>query len=358
MAHDHHFAFSVLLAACGVHLFRSEIVIRPSDSLLSGTDYHLYSAEGGGRRAADFLPKPRPAPVSSGLIHAIDRPSDVPIDPLYENDFWEEVADLPRVPPFSINEYAAPQSPRSAPQQRDLLLAWNRLVGSFSLQERITPLIVDVGAELGYFSLAAAALGAHVIAFEPYSRHARKFSKSIRRNRFERRITLFQNAVSGEEGLLNLTAGGGRAGSITLPSSAEAAAALGVYGVDYVGATSLSYVVREDVDLLRINVGGSDEEEGWEIISGARRLICNFSVKYIFFIADSLLLLSLSAPVEGQKNAERTAKFLESAGYVVADAAATPPPVPELENSPPSPPMQGSSSSILFELRGGGRARC
>ncbi len=57
-------------------------------------------------------------------------------------------------------------------------------------------------------------------------------------------------------------------GQIAL-SSVEAT---GVYGVDYVNTVSLSHVIREDVDVLKIDT------EGAVVISGAECLICSFSV--------------------------------------------------------------------------------
>jgi FkbM family methyltransferase len=55
--------------------------------------------------------------------------------------------------------------------------------------------VVDVGANIGYFSLACAALGARVIVFEPMLRNVRKLSKSVYRNHFLDRLTVYQNAA-------------------------------------------------------------------------------------------------------------------------------------------------------------------
>jgi len=68
-------------------------------------------------------------------------------------------------------------------------------------------LFVDVGANIGYFSLIAAALGVPVVAFEPVTKNHSVFKKSIELNNFHGRIWLEQLAVSDEEGtiLLNLS---------------------------------------------------------------------------------------------------------------------------------------------------------
>jgi FkbM family methyltransferase len=179
---------------------------------------------------------------------------------------------------------------------------WDKLVSLLSAADPgHPPLFVDVGANLGYFSLAAASLGAHVIAFEPMSRNALKFSKSIAKNRFEDRITLFQNAVWEDEGA-----------SVHMDLKTKKHATHPgheVYGVDFVSTTSLSYIVREDVDVLRIDVGGEESV----VMSGAKRLICNFRVKYI--IVDF-------SEVKKQENGGTVSEmleFLDSAGYSFTD---------------------------------------
>jgi FkbM family methyltransferase len=110
-----------------------------------------------------------------------------------------------------------------------------------------TPMVVDVGAGLGYFSLVAAALRARVIAFEPNSRNARKFSKSIVKNGFGEYVSLFQNSV-GNEGSFSPVSLNGQATGFEQ----------GVYGVDYANPVSLSFIVRENVDVLRIYTGGME----------------------------------------------------------------------------------------------------
>ena len=68
-------------------------------------------------------------------------------------------------------------------------------------------LFVDVGANIGYFSLIAAALEVPVVAFEPVTKNHSVFQKSIELNGFQDRIRLEQLAVSDKEGtiLLNLS---------------------------------------------------------------------------------------------------------------------------------------------------------
>jgi tRNA/tmRNA/rRNA uracil-C5-methylase (TrmA/RlmC/RlmD family) len=57
---------------------------------------------------------------------------------------------------------------------------------------------LDIGANIGYFSLLAAAAGQSVISVEPTILHIQKLTSSIQANKFENDITVLNNAVSNE----------------------------------------------------------------------------------------------------------------------------------------------------------------
>jgi FkbM family methyltransferase len=137
-----------------------------------------------------------------------------------------------------------------------------------------------------------------VIAFEPLSKNALTFSKSIAKNRFEDRISLFQNVVWEDGASVHVALRDPGHGPHTIHA---AHSGQGIYGVDYASTTSLSYIVREDVDVLKIDAAGSESA----VISGAKRLICNFRVRHI-------IIVNFSA--SGSSAAEML-KFLDSTGY-------------------------------------------
>ena len=65
-------------------------------------------------------------------------------------------------------------------------------------------LVLDVGANLGYFTLVAAAMGHRVIAFEPMNFNLRRLASSLRRNDFASNVTVYQNTVGNLGGRLSL----------------------------------------------------------------------------------------------------------------------------------------------------------
>jgi FkbM family methyltransferase len=75
--------------------------------------------------------------------------------------------------------------------------AITRLLYNILSQDRpIT--FLDIGANIGYFSLLAAAAGQSVISVEPTILHIQKLTSSIQANKFENNITVLNNAVSNE----------------------------------------------------------------------------------------------------------------------------------------------------------------
>ncbi|XP_045179513.2 uncharacterized protein LOC123539099 [Mercenaria mercenaria] len=55
---------------------------------------------------------------------------------------------------------------------------------------------IDIGANMGYFSLLAASIGHDVVSVEPWDQHIQKLVHSIHINKFENKITIVNNAIS------------------------------------------------------------------------------------------------------------------------------------------------------------------
>ena len=283
----------------------------------------------------------------SNAIH-ITQPDDVTVDASYALDFWGTVNFAP-VPSFQIDTHDPISqdiyisgSVHAAREPWDVFV-WDKLTSILEntpagTQPGRPPVVVDVGANIGYFSLAAAAMGARVIAFEPMSRNARKLSKSIIRNRFQDRITLYQNAAWDEGPSfplhLEATSSTNQGNGKVVYGETSGANTHGTYGVDYVTTVSLSDVVQEDVDVIKIDTEGTEGA----VISGARELICRFKVKYV------IMEFTEIRTRRDKYSAENMLSFMDAAGYIVSDVTQAAPPlsISDYMNFPPN---------ILFSLK-------
>jgi len=246
----------------------------------------------------------------------IKSPLDVAgMDAAYETDMWGRVNFEP-VPEYFIDTHDPVSQDRyisasvhEAKTPWDSYI-WDRIV-SLTPSNASGLVFIDVGANIGYFSLAAASMGYNVIAFEPMSRNAKKLAKSIDMNGFGSRVTLYQNAVtdvSGQRVVLKETdatnQGNGQIVSTTLGDLH------GVYGVDYATSVTLSDALSGiDAFIVKIDVEG---HEG-NVLQGARDWICGNVVRH--------LIVEVSDATKKNSNLLELLEFMKSAGYMIADVA-------------------------------------
>ncbi|XP_045166798.1 uncharacterized protein LOC123530142 [Mercenaria mercenaria] len=65
---------------------------------------------------------------------------------------------------------------------------------------------VDIGANIGYFSLLAASAGQVVVSVEPWKQNIQKLQQSISKNKLEGKITILNNAVSNDRRVIRINA--------------------------------------------------------------------------------------------------------------------------------------------------------
>ena len=229
----------------------------------------------------------------------------------YQKAFWGRVAFDP-VPPFEINTHD--------PVAQDVYISgsvhrgerwdpflWALLVHVLAQQQPVV--VVDVGANLGYFSLMAAALGHRVVAFEPMGRNAAKLQASIARNPgFSERIALYQYAVASRADdtvALTATHASNQGNGQARPATKEG----GVYGIDYVQTVRLDDVVDEDVRIIKIDVEGLEAE----VLNGASNLLCRRIVRLIVIEFSEETRRSERCP------ARRMLHRMEALGYAISD---------------------------------------
>lgn len=260
-------------------------------------------------------------------IHRIKSPADVrPLDPAYTGEHWASV-NFPPVPVFSMDTHDPltqdvfiSGAVHEGRQPWDVFI-WDRIV-------QLTPahpsglVFVDVGANLGFFSLAAASLGYRVIAFEPMTRNLWKLARSVSRNAFQQRVTLYQNAVTSSDGQLVslretdvLNQGNGQL--VNLESNHTLPQQGGVYGIDFVDTVTLSSVMlfapitSQDAYIVKIDVEGFEAA----VLAGGRGWICSSSVSHVILEFSEATRTNLVSP------ATRMFAFMQNAGYSLYDVS-------------------------------------
>ena len=263
---------------------------------------------------------------TQNIPHEIRYGTQILVETQYQNDFWGNV-NFPPVPPFQINTHD--------PHAQDVYISgsihqvrrpwdpfiWNLFVRVLNESRHHgnsdVPLVVDVGANLGYFSLLAASMGFKVISFEPMNRNVAKFLSSVARNHLENKITIYQNAVTyNSGGFVTMTEthdsnqGNGQIRAYSLSKN-------GVYGQEFVDTITIDDVINTNVLLMKIDVEGFESA----VLNGAKRLICWNVVTYITIEFSHETRQSTDCP------AQEMLQLLESVGYEISDVVPDAPPL-------------------------------
>lgn len=222
-------------------------------------------------------------PVNSRTYRAIE------VESVYQRSFWAEVEFAnSSVPPFWINTHDPIAQDRFISAAAHFSAKpWDSYIWDVMvhiLTQMHTPrdgVVVDCGANIGYFTLAAASLGYNVVAFEPLSRNAKKLFLSVMMNEQVDLVDLYMNAVgaaNGERFYIKETdetnQGNGHIWDIPAHDAVRGSHKL---GIDYTETVTLSDTVRSHVVFMKIDV------EGYEalVLDGARGLLDRFIVHNI-----------------------------------------------------------------------------
>lgn len=237
-------------------------------------------------------------------IYEINSPADVEMsDPNYDTEFWG-VVDFKPVPAYVIDTHdpvtqdqyvSASVYEAKAPWDSFI---WDRIV---SLSLNGSGLVfVDVGANIGYFSLQAASMGYNVVAFEPMSRNAQKLARSIQHNEFDSHVTLYQNVVSDVSG---------QEMGLTETDATNQGNGQG-HGVDYATSVTLSEALMGiDAFIVKIDVEGREVE----VLRGATSWICHNVIRHV--------IMEVSDATRRDTRLMDMLVFMRSAGYTLADVA-------------------------------------
>ncbi len=223
---------------------------------------------------------------------------------------------------FALREKAFERSPlRYAPRVTmklvpgDLIsesIAWSGfyelpLTRQFVGMARRGGLLVDVGANLGYFSLLWASGGVQnkVIAFEASPRNQNLLKENIERNGFEKQVQIRHEAVGKETGTARFSLGPKEQtgwGGITL--SGENQLEVPLIRLDE------ALPVDTKISLLKIDIEGADT---WAL-EGARKLLERKQVELVWFEQNLDRMTKLGIQAADAQS------FLSQVGYTVKPA--------------------------------------
>lgn len=180
-------------------------------------------------------------------------------------------------------------------------------VYEYALSKRIANLartarsFVDVGANMGYFSLlwTAASSEHRVVAFEASERNVRLLAANMAANSLDPRVRVVPKAVSDSAGTVSFDAG---------PDGQTGWGGIAAGG----GATVPSVRLDEElsgerIDVLKIDVEGADAL----VIRGCEKLLAARRIGHLFFEEHASRMKALGI-VPGEAR-----KFLEQHGYTV-----------------------------------------
>ncbi|KAF5482167.1 hypothetical protein F2P56_002756 [Juglans regia] len=171
-------------------------------------------------------------------------------------------------------------------------------------------LVVDVGANVGIASFAAAAMGFRVLAFEPVFENLQRFCDGIYLNRVEDLVTVFEAAASDRTGNITFFKLVGRLDNSAVSATGAKMAFKSNEEVEVqVRSIPLNEVIPESEPVLLIKI----DVQGWEyhVLKGASKLLRRKGRKapYLIYEEDERLLQASNS------SAKEIRDFLQTVGY-------------------------------------------
>jgi FkbM family methyltransferase len=136
---------------------------------------------------------------------------------------------------------------------------------------------VDVGANVGVYSIMAAARGAKVLAIEPVSTTYQQLMDNVYLNRFGTRVTTFNVGVGGDNGELGFSSQCGPMNHVIRPGETEEVG-------ERVTVRPLDEIVNDEPVLIKIDVEGFESE----VIRGGEEVLRRGSLRAVIIELNGL----------------------------------------------------------------------
>lgn len=196
---------------------------------------------------------------------------------------------------------------------------------------------LDIGANIGWFTLVMSVLGHRVIAIEPMDNNVKLLQASLRASQASQKVTVYRNGLSVQSQTCVLYSDNGNIGdghTVCGISSEKEAAALIPSGYSIrqmINSTRLDALVSQDIDVMKIDVEGSE----LYAVQGGIRLFEQHRVRHIisefnphmmrgkksdpyeylkFFVARGYSIRIVNDPLVGlyERNAWQTVRVYQS----------------------------------------------
>jgi FkbM family methyltransferase len=178
-------------------------------------------------------------------------------------------------------------------------LLWEKLVKKSSV-------ILDIGANVGYFSLLASKINpkSSIFSFEPIKHTFDRLSYNVKQNNFQN-IKLFNCAISDENRILSINVGNENNWGMSSVNNHEFTSGK----IENINAISIDNFVKEEkiqrVDLIKLDIEGAE----YMALEGMKNTLDNYSPDILIEILDEHLL-------KQNKSSEMIYNLLFSKGYV------------------------------------------
>ncbi len=185
---------------------------------------------------------------------------------------------------------------------------WDKKIGEIIERElEIGDTFIDIGANIGYFSLLASTLvgqNGQVISFEPIAKIAKQFTESITYNNFQN-ILVKNIALGDRKNTLQLSIVPGNIGGSSLVKKNTS----GIYETVNVSTLDDELPSSKKIDLIKIDVEGYE----YEVLLGAKNTLEKYKPK---------IILEFSPNVYNKRDSkigQKILTFLRDLEYLIYD---------------------------------------
>jgi len=174
--------------------------------------------------------------------------------------------------------------------------------------------VLDLGANLGLFTLPAAMMGRRVLAVEALPKHAHMLRASIRANNFQDKVTLLNNAISGVRAVVEFEPTPGNMGATFLAKifPQHAQVQIGPTRVHSILMDDLLHATQFSQAIMKIDI----ESQEPEAFRHAEKLFSAVDIRYVLMEWDKMPITPVVF-AERIGHIEAMIDFFFSRGYQV-----------------------------------------